>query len=84
MADIAECSERTIQRHRANLRCFGTTTAPRNPGGRCKALTSVMLDVLCEHLIEKPDEDLDDMMLFVWDEFETLVSRWTLSRALKS
>ena len=43
-----------------------------------------MLDVLCEHLLEKPDEDLDSMILFIWDEFETLVSRWTLSRALKA
>ena len=84
MADIAECSERTIKRHRANLRSFGTTTAPRNRGGSRRTLTPTMLDALCEHLLEKPDEDLDSMILFVWDEFETLVSRWTLSRALSA
>lgn len=37
-----------------------------------------------EHLLEKPDEDLDDMVVVLWDEFETLVSRWTVSRALAS
>ena len=37
-------------------------------------MTSAMLAVLCEHLLEKPDEDLDGMVLFIWDEFGKLLS----------
>jgi hypothetical protein len=33
-----------------------------------------MLDALCEHLLEKPGLYLDEMELFLWDEFEVSVS----------
>jgi hypothetical protein len=75
MAEIAQCTDRTIRRHRANLTCFGSTTASRNRRGRRPLMTSLMLAALCEHLVEKPDEDLDGMVLFIWDEFGKLLSR---------
>jgi len=84
IAEVTGCAERTIKRHRANRRCFGTTSAPANRGGRRARITPVILDALCEHLLEKPDEDSDDIVVFLWDEFNTLVSRWTVSRALAS
>ena len=31
-----------------------------------------MLTALCDHLVEKPDEDLDSMALFLLDEFGKL------------
>ena len=43
-----------------------------------------MVSALCEHLFDEPDEDLDGMAIWLWDEFETLASRWTISRALSS
>lgn len=43
-----------------------------------------MLAAPCEHLREKPDEDLDGMVLFIWDEFGKLLSRWSIRRALSS
>lgn len=82
--EIAQCTDRTIRRHRANLTCFGSTTAPRNHSGRRPLMTSPMLAALCEHLLEKPDEDLDSMVLFIWDEFGKLLSRWSIRRALSS
>jgi hypothetical protein len=43
-----------------------------------------MLEVLCEHLLEKPKLYLEEMAVFLWDEFEVLVSIFSISRALKS
>ena len=60
MADVAQCTERSI-----------TVNPP-------------MLDALCEHLIEKPDEDQDGMIEFLWDEYQVLCSPWMVSRALSS
>lgn len=37
---------------------------------------------LFEHLLEKPDTDLDGIILFIWDHFNTLLSRWSIRRAL--
>lgn len=43
-----------------------------------------MLDALRERLIEKPDQYLDEMAVFLWDEFEVLVTTSTISRTLKT
>jgi hypothetical protein len=43
-----------------------------------------MLDVLRQHLLEKPDRYLDEMAVFLWDEFGTLIPTSTISRTLKS
>ena len=84
IAQIAQSTDRTIQRHRANLTCFGSTTAPHNRWGRRSSMASPMLAALCEHLLEKPDKDLDDMVLFIWDEFGVLLTRWSIRKALSS
>jgi hypothetical protein len=55
MADAAGCSERSIKAIRSNLRYFGSTKAPQNGGGECRSTTLQMLEVLKEHLFEKPD-----------------------------
>jgi transposase len=41
-----------------------------------------MLEALCEHLFEKPELYQDEMAVFLWDEFEVLVSTFSISRAL--
>jgi hypothetical protein len=43
-----------------------------------------MLAALCEHLLEKLDEGLDGMVLFIWDEFGKLLSRWSIRRGAKA
>jgi hypothetical protein len=43
-----------------------------------------MLGALCEHLLEKPELYLEEMAVFLWDEFEVLVLTCNISRALKS
>jgi transposase len=84
MAEAAGCSERSVRAIRSNLQCFGTTKAPANGGGRPRSITPPMLEALREHLLEKPGLYLDEMMVFLWDEFEVLVTKFSISRALAS
>ena len=83
MAKAADCHKRTIKRHRSNVRMFGSVTAPPNKSGRPRSLTPLMVQVLCDHLVEKPHLYLDEMVVFLWDEFEVLVTTWSIRRALK-
>jgi len=83
MAKAADCHKRTIKRHRSNVRLFGSVTAPPNKSGRPRSLTPLMVQVLCDHLVEKPHLYLDEMVVFLWDEFEVLVTTWSIRRALK-
>jgi hypothetical protein len=66
MAEAAGCSKRAIIRLRSNLQLFGSIKAPRIKGGRPRKVTPVMLEALCDHLVEKPDLYLDEMKLFGW------------------
>ena len=84
MAKVAHWSERSVKAIRANVRCFGATNAPRNRGGRRRSLTPPMLDALREHLLENPGLYLDELAVFIHDEFDVLVTESTISRALKS
>jgi hypothetical protein len=65
MAAAAGCSDRTIRSIRSNLRCFGSSRAPFNGGGRRRQITPVMLDALKERLLEKPGMYQDEMVLFL-------------------
>lgn len=84
MAEVAGCSDRSIRAIRSNLRCFGTTKAPRNGVGRPRTITPPMLQALCEHLLEKPELYQDEMVVFLWDEFGALVTTFSIGRALAS
>jgi transposase len=83
-AEIGECTTRTIRRIRSNTCCFGSPKAPSNGAGRPRSITPPMLDALCERLIEKPYLYQDEMVVFLWDEFEILVTTHSISRALAS
>lgn len=74
MAVAASCHMQTIKRYRSNIRMFGSVTAPSNKGGRPQSLTPLMIQVLCDHLLEKPQLYLDEMVVFLWDEFQVLVT----------
>jgi transposase len=80
MADVAECSERSIKAIRLNLHYFGTIKAPPNGGGRPRSITPPMLKVLCEHLLEKSELYLEEMAAFLWEEFDVLVSTSSFDR----
>lgn len=83
MADATDCSERTVKNIRRNLRQFGNVHAPPNRVGRRRSITPLMLEALCEHLLEKPGLYLDEMAVFLWDEFQMLATTSSM-RALLS
>jgi hypothetical protein len=84
MADAAGCSVRAVKYVRSNLRAFRSVEAPWNGGGRPRSVTPIMLDALREHLLEKPDRYLDELAVFLWDEFEAMVITSIISRTLKA
>jgi transposase len=69
---------------RRNLKLFGTPRAPENRVGRRKSITPHMLQVLCDHLHEEPGLYLDEMAVFLWNEFEIWVTTSSIRRALIS
>ncbi|KAJ6116937.1 hypothetical protein N7512_006662 [Penicillium capsulatum] len=84
MAEAAECSEQTIKNIRRNLRLFGHVHAPPTRVGRRRSLTPPMLEALCDHLLEKPGLYLEEMAIFLWDEFRMLATTSSIRRALVS
>ena len=84
IAGIADCSPRSVRTIRSNLHCFGNVRAPPNGIGRRRSVTPLMLNALCDHLLEKPDLYQDEMVLFLWDEFRVLVTVHSIGRALQS
>jgi transposase len=84
MAEAAGCSTRSIKAIRSNLHFFGITKAPSNGVGRPRPIIFPMLDALREYLLEKPEQYLDEMAVFLWDEFDVLVTTATISRTLVS
>lgn len=69
IAQAASCNKSTISRISSNIRMFGSVKAPQIKGGPPRSITLVMLEALCDYLIEKPTLYLDEMVVFLWDEF---------------
>lgn len=84
MVTNAGYSERSIEAIKSNLRHFASTRAPANGVGRRRSITPLMLGALCEHLLEKPGLYQDEMVVFLWDELDVLVSTLSISRSLKA
>ncbi|KUM63427.1 hypothetical protein ACN42_g3681 [Penicillium freii] len=63
---------------------FGSVKSPPNKGGRPRSITPVMLEALCDYLLEKPTLYLDEMTIFLWDEFAIQATKSSISRALTS
>ena len=84
IADAAECSERSIRNIRTNLRLFGSESPPLNRGGRPRSITPPMLEALCDHLTEKPGLYLEEMAVFLYDEFDISASSSSIKRTLSS
>lgn len=61
---------------------FGSPKAPLIPSGRPKSITPLMLEALCHHLSDNPGLYLDEMAIFLQEEFNANVANSTISRAL--
>lgn len=84
MAEAAECTKRSIINISNNLRRFGNVRAPPTRVGRRRSITPPMLAALCDRLLEKPGLYIDEMVIFIWDEFHVLVTDSSIKRALAS
>ena len=82
MAEAAGCSRRTVIRIRSNLRMYGSTKAPPIKKGRPQSVTPIMMKALSEHLLEKPSLYLQEMQLFLLDEFDIHIPKSTISDTL--
>ena len=76
-------SERSVRRYKENIRVFGTAQAPRTVPGPARLIENGPFEALIESLTGKPDTYRDETVVFLWDEFEVLVSVTTVFRALK-
>jgi transposase len=84
IANVVNCSTRTVRSARANYRNFGNVSAPNNVGGRRSSIPSHVLTALLDHLFTKPDLYLDEIVDFVWDQYELVISIACLRRSLKA
>lgn len=82
MAKVAKCTERSITNIHKNMRLFGSVRSPPISAGRPPNITSPMLDALLHRLTEKPCLYVEEMMIFLWDEFDVLPSPSTIKRVL--
>jgi hypothetical protein len=53
---------------------------PSNSVGQPRSITPPMLSALLNRLIEKPDMYQDEMAVFLFDEFDVLVTTQSISR----
>lgn len=47
-------------------------------------MTPTMKEALFEHLVEKPELYQNEMVVFLWDEFRVMISRFSIGRLLKT
>lgn len=81
IAKVAKCSERSITNIRKNMRLFGSAMSPPVSPYRPSSTTKVMVDALCDHLAEKPGLYVEEMAIFLFDEFNVVPSISSIKRA---
>jgi hypothetical protein len=74
MGKVAKRSERSVNNIRKNMRLFGDAWSHPVPVGRQPSIAPVMLDALCDHLVEKPGLYIEEMAIFSCVEFNMLLS----------
>lgn len=86
IANAAECSRQSIYYIRSNLQLFDSARAPLIRAGCRRIITPSMLEALCDHLLERPTSSLylDEMAVFLQDEFQIRAIACAISRALAS
>jgi hypothetical protein len=75
-AGEAECTNLTI------INIWPVRIIYEYPNRLKKDWTPLTMIVLCDHLSEKPGLYLDEMAVFMWDEFKTMITTSSITRAL--
>ncbi|KAJ5694341.1 hypothetical protein N7536_004753 [Penicillium majusculum] len=78
------CSKKrlTTSQIAKNMRLFGSARSPPISPGRPPSITKVMVDALFDHLAEKPGLYVEEMAIFLFDEFNVVPSISSIKRAL--
>ncbi|KAF4547004.1 Hypothetical protein D9617_72g012000 [Elsinoe fawcettii] len=84
IATASDVSVRAVQQYKANLRLFGAAEAPHVVRGPLRLLQPRALSALLQVLIHKPSMFLDEMAVFLYDQFGIQASLTTVHRALDS
>jgi hypothetical protein len=82
MAIAASCSIPTIVRMRENEVQSKTAKSSNRRGGKLLLVTRSIRNTLREHLSEHPNRYLEEIRVFLFNEFGTLVSASAISRLL--
>ncbi|KFY68595.1 hypothetical protein V498_10594 [Pseudogymnoascus sp. VKM F-4517 (FW-2822)] len=83
IAEAAGCSRRSVCHMRSKLRRFGIFSAPsKKLEGRPGTISATMLQALYERLLEKPDLSQAELAVFLWDELNAVVTKYSIGRAL--
>lgn len=69
IAQAAGYKKSTLSRISSNIRMYGSVKAPPIKGGRPRKITPVMLEALCDYMIEKPALYLEEMVIFLSAKF---------------
>jgi hypothetical protein len=69
MAKLAKCSEHSITNIHKNMQQFGTAGSPQIRTGQAPSIIVSIVDALCDHLTGKPGLYLEEMAVFLRDEF---------------
>jgi transposase len=80
---VGPCTTRTIRNARSNILRYGTIDIPRVVTGRPRSLTENMWLALQNQLETKPCMSQQDMADFLYKQYQTKLSRFTIGRALK-
>ena len=68
-ANAIKCSRQSVYNIRSNLQRVNSARGPLIRLGRPRTIISPMLEALCDGLLEKPGLYLDEMAIFLFDEF---------------
>lgn len=63
MAQAAGCSKGINLGTYSSVRLFGSVKVPPSKDRQQQSITPIMLEALCDHLLEKPDIYLDEMAI---------------------
>lgn len=85
IASAEQVTVRVVFKIQANIRTFGTHTAPPTSAlGRPPTVTAIMKAGLRVYLEDRPWAYQDEMQLYLYDDWGVAVDRSTISRLLKS
>jgi arginine repressor len=84
IAELVQCSKRTVQSVRSNMRHFGFTKTPHNSAGMRSRITQDIKVALNELLLKDPTLYQKDLILILKERYGFEVTGSTVCRALRS